>query len=81
MARISEELFGDLEKKYVDFMPNYDESMEEADRPAGEDPAPAPQRDRGHRRRRGDEHPPHNLREVIDGTIALIRDPTSPSTG
>ena len=57
MARISEELLGDLEKNTVDFMPNYDESHGGADRPAGEDPALATQRHRGHRRRRGDQHP------------------------
>jgi len=75
MARIAEELLADLEKETVDFIPNYDESLEE--------PALLPARlpllllngASGIAVGVATNIPPHNLREVLTGVIALIRNP------
>ena len=75
MARISEELLGDLEKNTVDFMPNYDESLEEPTVLPAKIPLLLLNGTGGIAVGVATNIPPHNLREVIDGTIALIRDP------
>jgi len=69
------EMLRDLDMDTVDFAPNYDGSEQEAARAAGALPEPARQRLPGDRRRHGDQIPPHNLREVIDATIAYIEQP------
>jgi DNA gyrase subunit A len=51
-----------------------------ADGSAGAVSQPAGQRRRRHRRRHGDQYPPHNLGEVIDACVALIDDPALTST-
>ncbi|MBU2054131.1 MAG: DNA gyrase subunit A, partial [Proteobacteria bacterium] len=75
MARISEELLGDLEKNTVDFVPNYDESLEEPTVLPAKMPLLLLNGTAGIAVGVATNIPPHNLREVIDGTIALIRDP------
>ena len=75
MARIAEELLGDLEKNTVDFMPNYDESLEEPTVLPAKIPLLLLNGTGGIAVGVATNIPPHNLREVIDGTIALIRDP------
>lgn len=75
MSRISEELLGDLEKDTVDFVPNYDESMEEPTVLPAKIPLLLLNGTGGIAVGVATNIPPHNLREVIDGTIALIRDP------
>ena len=75
MARISEELLGDLEKNTVDFVPNYDESMEEPTVLPAKVPLLLLNGTGGIAVGVATNIPPHNLREVVDGTIALIRDP------
>jgi len=75
MARLAEELLADLEKDTVDFVPNYDESLTE--------PALLPARlpllllngASGIAVGVATNIPPHNLREIISGVIALIRSP------
>ena len=75
MARIAEELLADLEKDTVDFVPNYDASLRE--------PSVLPARflnlllngSSGIAVGVATNIPPHNLNEVVDGTIALIRNP------
>lgn len=75
MARIAEELLSDLDKDTVDFAPNYDNSLEE--------PVVLPSRipllllngSSGIAVGVATNIPPHNLTEIIDGTIALIRNP------
>ena len=75
MSRIAEELLEDLEKNTVDFVPNYDGSMEE--------PAVMPSRlpmlllngTSGIAVGIATNIPPHNLGEIVDGTVALIRNP------
>ncbi|MBU4120175.1 MAG: DNA topoisomerase 4 subunit A, partial [Proteobacteria bacterium] len=75
MARISEELLGDLEKNTVNFVPNYDESLEEPTVLPAKMPLLLLNGTAGIAVGVATNIPPHNLREVIDGTIAMIRDP------
>ncbi|NLJ83287.1 MAG: DNA gyrase subunit A, partial [Halanaerobiaceae bacterium] len=75
MSRIALELLKDIEKDTVDFMPNFDESLEE--------PVVLPSRlpnlllngTSGIAVGMATSIPPHNLGEVIDGIIALIDNP------
>ncbi|MDA8125017.1 MAG: DNA gyrase subunit A, partial [Deltaproteobacteria bacterium] len=75
MARFSEELLADLEKNTVDFTPTYDESMEEPTVLPAKVPLLLLNGTAGIAVGVATNMPPHNLREVVDGTIALIRDP------
>jgi len=73
---ISSELLSDIDKKTVDFIPNFDETLEE--------PLVLPSRipnllingSGGIAVGMATNIPPHNLKEVIGGIIALIDDPT-----
>lgn len=75
MERLAEEMLADIEKDTVDMVPNYDGSLQE--------PVVLPTRipnllingSSGIAVGMSTNIPPHNLREVIDATIALIRDP------
>ena len=75
MKRLASEMLADLEKETVDFTPNYDESLSE--------PAVMPSRfpnllvngSAGIAVGMATNIPPHNLREIIDATIAIIRQP------
>ncbi|HEX6929348.1 MAG TPA: DNA gyrase subunit A [Gammaproteobacteria bacterium] len=75
MAKIAHELLADIEKETVDFVPNYDESEWE--------PAVLPTKlpnllingSSGIAVGMATNIPPHNLREVIDGCVALIDAP------
>ncbi|MDZ4163825.1 MAG: DNA gyrase subunit A [Smithellaceae bacterium] len=75
MDRIAEELLVDLEKDTVNFVPNYDESLHEPILlPAGL-PLLLLNGSSGIAVGMATNIPPHNLREVVDGTIALILNP------
>ena len=75
MARLAEELLADIEKETVDFVPNYDDSLEE--------PAVLPSRvpnllingASGIAVGMATNIPPHNLGEIVDGLVALVEDP------
>ncbi|HHY83275.1 MAG TPA: DNA gyrase subunit A [Clostridiales bacterium] len=75
MAKITTEMLADIGKETVDFMPNFDESLKE--------PVVLPSRfpnllvngSSGIAVGMATNIPPHNLGEVIDGTIALIDNP------
>ncbi len=75
MARIAQELLADIEKETVDFLPNYDDSLEE--------PSVLPSRlpnllingASGIAVGMATNIPPHNLGEVIDGLTALVERP------
>ena len=75
MARITTEMLADIGKETVDFMPNFDESLKE--------PVVLPSRfpnllvngSSGIAVGMATNLPPHNMGEVIDGTIALIDNP------
>ncbi|HJU27237.1 MAG TPA: DNA gyrase subunit A, partial [Rhodanobacteraceae bacterium] len=75
MARLTHDLLADIDKETVDFGPNYDESEQE--------PLVLPTRvpnllvngSAGIAVGMATNIPPHNMREVIDATIALIDEP------
>ncbi|HYW72217.1 MAG TPA: DNA gyrase subunit A [Pyrinomonadaceae bacterium] len=75
MARLANEVLADIEKETVDFHPNYDESLHE--------PSVLPTRvpnllingSDGIAVGMATKIPPHNLTEIIDATIAVIREP------
>ncbi|HOK06108.1 MAG TPA: DNA gyrase subunit A [Syntrophales bacterium] len=75
MARIAEEIMADLEKDTVDFVPNYDESLREPSLLPTRIPLLLLNGTSGIAVGVATNIPPHNLREVIDGTVALIRNP------
>jgi DNA gyrase subunit A len=75
MARLATEILADIEKETVDFRPNYDESLSE--------PSVLPTRvpnllingSDGIAVGMATKIPPHNLTEIIDATVALLRNP------
>ena len=75
MARITEELLSDLDKNTVDFTPNYDASLEEPVVLPAKLPMLLLNGSSGIAVGVATNIPPHNLNEVIEGTIALIRNP------
>ncbi len=75
MARIAEELLEDLDKETVDFSPNYDNSLEEPNILPAKIPLLLLNGGSGIAVGVASNIPPHNLREVLDGTVALIRNP------
>src|SRR5437868_3722450 len=75
MARLANEMLADIEKETVAFQPNYDESLSE--------PTVLPTRvpnllingSDGIAVGMATKIPPHNLTEVVDATLALLKDP------
>jgi DNA gyrase subunit A len=75
MAKLANEVLADIEKDTVNFQPNYDESLSE--------PTVLPTRipnlllngSEGIAVGMATKIPPHNLTEVVDATVALVRDP------
>src|SRR3989442_1647324 len=75
MSRITNEVLADIEKETVDFQSNYDESLSE--------PTVLPTRipnlllngSEGIAVGMATKIPPHNLTEIVDATIALLREP------
>ncbi|MBM4330395.1 MAG: DNA gyrase subunit A [Deltaproteobacteria bacterium] len=75
MARLASELLADIEKNTVDFVPNYDGSaMEPAILPA-RFPNLLVNGSSGIAVGMTTNIPPHNLKEIIEGTIAIINNP------
>jgi DNA gyrase subunit A len=75
MHRLSEEILADLEKDTVDFVPNYDESLQEPTVMPARIPVLLLNGTAGIAVGVATNIPPHNLREIVDGTVALIRKP------
>ncbi|MCB1195640.1 DNA gyrase subunit A [bacterium] len=79
MKRIAEEMLADIDKRTVDFSPNFDETTEE--------PVVLPSRvpnllingSSGIAVGMATNIPPHNLSEVVDGLICLIKNPAAPT--
>jgi DNA gyrase subunit A len=75
MAKLANEVLADIEKETVNFQPNYDESLSE--------PTVLPTRipnlllngSEGIAVGMATKIPPHNLTEIVDATVALVRDP------
>ena len=75
LARIAEEVMADLEKDTVDYVPNYDESLMEPSLLATRLPLLLLNGSSGIAVGMATNIPPHNLTEIINGTIALINNP------
>ena len=75
MDRLAEDLLNDLDKQTVDFVPNYDESMEEPTVLPARIPVLLLNGSSGIAVGVATNIPPHNLCEIVDGTVALINNP------
>ena len=75
LARIAEEVLADLEKETVDFVPNYDETLKEPSLLASRIPLLLLNGSSGIAVGMATNIPPHNLAEIINGTIACIKNP------
>ncbi len=75
LARISGMLLEDIDKETVDFRPNYDESEHEPEVLPTRVPNLLINGSSGIAVGMATNIPPHNLREIIDATVAMIEDP------
>jgi DNA gyrase subunit A len=75
MAKIASEVLADIEKETVDFNPNYDESLSEPTVLPTRIPNLLVNGSDGIAVGMATKIPPHNLTEVVDATIALLRKP------
>ena len=75
LARISEEMLRDLDKNTVDFTPNFDDSLQEPVVMPSYLPNLLINGTSGIAVGMATNIPPHNISEVIDGLIALIKNP------
>ena len=76
LSRIAEEMLRDLEKNTVDFVPNFDDTLQEPSVLPAMVPNLLVNGASGIAVGMATNIPPHNLSEVIDGCIALIKDET-----
>jgi DNA gyrase subunit A len=75
LTRIAEEMLKDLEKNTVDFKPNFDDTLQEPSVLPSLIPNLLCNGSSGIAVGMATNIPPHNLREIIDGCIAYIKDP------
>ncbi len=75
LAKIAEEILGDIDKETVDFVPNYDDSLKEPIVLASKLPNLLINGSTGIAVGMATNMPPHNLGEVIDGTAMVIDNP------
>ncbi|MBU5449269.1 DNA gyrase subunit A [Acetivibrio sp. MSJd-27] len=75
MAKLSVQMLRDIEKETVDFTPNYDERLKEPVVLPARFPQLLVNGSSGIAVGMATNVPPHNLKEVIDGVIALIDNP------
>ena len=74
MAKISEYMLTDIEKNTVDFMPNYDDRLQEPTVLPARIPELLVNGSSGIAVGMATNIPPHNLKEVIDGILKIIDD-------
>ena len=72
MSKIAEVMMSDIEKNTVDFMPNFDDRLQEPTVLPAQIPALLVNGSSGIAVGMATNIPPHNLREVIDGIIKII---------
>ncbi|MFM1931937.1 MAG: gyrase subunit, partial [Bacteroidota bacterium] len=72
LRKIAEEMLADLEKETVDFAPNFDDSLEEPTVLPAKVPNLLVNGASGIAVGMATNMPPHNLTEIVDGTIAYI---------
>jgi DNA gyrase subunit A len=75
MARLTTEVLADIEKETVDFTPNYDESLSEPSVMPTRIPNLLINGSDGIAVGMATKIPPHNLTEIIEATVALLRKP------
>ncbi len=75
MAKVAEELLKDLDKNTVDFQPNYSNEFQEPMVLPARFPNLLVNGSQGIAVGMATNIPPHNLGEIIDGTLALIENP------
>jgi DNA gyrase subunit A len=75
MAKLTNEVLADIEKETVDFQPNYDDSLSEPTVLPTRIPNLLVNGSEGIAVGMATKIPPHNLTEILDATIALIKDP------
>ncbi|MER3427980.1 MAG: DNA gyrase subunit A [Pyrinomonas sp.] len=76
LARLAEAVLADIEKETVDFQPNYDESLAEPTVLPVRFPNLLANGAEGIAVGMSTKIPPHNLTELVEATIALIRKPS-----
>jgi DNA gyrase subunit A len=76
MSRLASELLTDLDKETVEFVPNYDETLQMPEVLPTRVPNLLVNGSSGIAVGMATNIPPHNLREVVDGCLALLDDPT-----
>ncbi|MDX1778078.1 MAG: DNA gyrase subunit A, partial [Thermodesulfobacteriota bacterium] len=76
MGEIASELLADIDKETIDFIPNYDGTLQEPSILPAKIPNLMINGSSGIAVGMATNIPPHNLNEVIDGTIALIKNPS-----
>ena len=74
MAKISNYMLADIEKNTVDFMPNYDDRLQEPQVLPAQIPALLVNGSSGIAVGMATNIPPHNLTEIIDGIIKIIEE-------
>jgi DNA gyrase subunit A len=75
MSRLTSEILADIEKETVDFQPNYDESLSEPKVMPTRVPNLLLNGSGGIAVGMATNIPPHNLTEIVDATITLIKKP------
>ncbi len=75
MSHLAEALLTDIDKETVDFIPNYDGSVEEPSVLPAEVPNILVNGGTGIAVGMATNIPPHNMNEVVDACIALLKDP------
>src|SRR5215216_6002067 len=75
MARLANEILADIEKETVPFQPNYDESLSEPTVLPARVPNLLINGSDGIAVGMATKIPPHNLTEIVDATLALLKDP------
>ena len=75
MARLANEILADIEKETVTFQPNYDESLSEPTVLPARIPNLLINGSDGIAVGMATKIPPHNITEIVDATLALLKDP------
>ena len=75
LQKLTAEVLADIEKETVDFQPNYDESLSEPKVMPTRFPNLLVNGSEGIAVGMATKIPPHNLSEIIDGTVALLKKP------
>ncbi|HMT08461.1 MAG TPA: DNA gyrase subunit A [Pyrinomonadaceae bacterium] len=78
LAKISDEILADIEKETVDFQPNYDGRLSEPTVLPTRIPNLLVNGSEGIAVGMATKIPPHNLTEVVDASIAVLKDPHIP---